>query len=96
MTSEPLTRALRRGEAIGILPDQDAGSGLGIFVPFFGEPANSMTLLSRLAAHTRAPVFIAYAERLPRSRGFHLHFVTARQLLEFREVDVNGRFGRQP
>jgi len=72
-----LTRALRRGEMLGILPDQDAGSGLGVFVPYFGEPANTMTLLPRLAARTGALVVIAYAERLPRSRGFHMHFVPA-------------------
>jgi KDO2-lipid IV(A) lauroyltransferase len=76
-----LTRALRRGEMIGILPDQDAGSGLGVFVPFFGEPANTMTLLSRLAARTRALVVIAYAERLPRSLGFHMHFVPASEAI---------------
>jgi len=72
-----LTRALKRGEMIAILPDQDAGSGLRVFVPFFGETANTMTLLSRLAARTRALVVIAYAERLPGSRGFHMHFVPA-------------------
>ena len=72
-----LTRALKRGEMIAILPDQDAGSGLGVFVPFFGEAANTMTLLSRIAARTRALVVIAYAERLPGSRGFHMHFVPA-------------------
>ena len=72
-----LTRALKRGEMIAILPDQDAGSGLGVFVPFFGEPANTMTLLPRLAARTGALVVIAYAERMTGSRGFHMHFVPA-------------------
>jgi KDO2-lipid IV(A) lauroyltransferase len=36
-----------------------------------------MVLLSRLAAKTGAPVIFAYAERLPRGRGWHLHFLPA-------------------
>ncbi len=84
-----LTRALRRGEMIGILPDQDAGSGLGVFVPFFGEPANTMTLLPRLAAQTRALVVIAYAERLPRSRGFHVHFVPASEEIYSDDIELS-------
>jgi len=36
-----------------------------------------MVLLSRLAAKTGAPVMFGYAERLPRGRGWHLHFLPA-------------------
>jgi len=82
-----LTRALKRGEMIAILPDQDAGSGLGVFVPFFGEPANTMTLLSRLAARTGALVVIAYAERVAGSRGFHMHFVPASDAIYDDEIE---------
>ncbi len=71
-----LLRALNRGEVVAILPDQDAGVGMGVFVPFFGELANTMVLLPRLAARSGAPVFIVYAERLRRGR-FHVHFVPA-------------------
>lgn len=67
--------ALGSGELIGILPDQDPGFGQGRFAPFFGIPANTMVLLSRLAIKTKAPVFFAYAERLPHGQGYHLHFV---------------------
>ena len=69
-----LLHAVRNQEAAGILPDQDPGEEGGIFAPFFGHPANTMVLLSRLAIRCQAPVFIAYAERLPRGRGFHIHF----------------------
>jgi len=69
-----LLAALRRGEMVGILPDQDAGTGLGVFAPFFGQPTNTMMLLPRLAAHTSALVVLVYAERLEREGGFHLHF----------------------
>lgn len=67
--------ALSSGELIGILPDQDPGFGQGQFAPFFGIPANTMVLLSRLAMKTKAPVFFSYAERLPHGQGYHLHFV---------------------
>ncbi|MDX1604631.1 MAG: lysophospholipid acyltransferase family protein [Candidatus Competibacterales bacterium] len=69
-----LFQALRAGEALGILPDQDPGVEGGRFAPFFGQPANTMVLLSRLAARCRAPVWLLYAERLPRGRGYRLRF----------------------
>lgn len=68
-----LLRALRRGEAVGILPDQQP-AGEGVFAPFFGTPAKTMTLLPRLAGRTEATVLTAFAERLPRGRGYRLHF----------------------
>jgi len=70
-----LYKALGRGELVGILPDQDpADRASGVFAPFFGVQANTMTLLSRLAAKTGATVLMVYAERLPKGKGYHLHF----------------------
>jgi KDO2-lipid IV(A) lauroyltransferase len=66
-----LLRALRAGEAVGMLPDQVPGNGEGVWVPFFGRPAYTMTLAARLAA-TGATPLLAYAERLPRGKGYHL------------------------
>ncbi len=68
-----LVAALRKGEALGILPDQDPGDEGGVFAPFFGIAASTMTLVSRLALKTGAPVFLTWAERLPRGRGFLVH-----------------------
>jgi len=68
-----LYRALRAGEAIAILPDQLPRSGQGVFAPFFGRPALTMTLVSRLAESSGAPVLMAAMERLPCGRGFHMH-----------------------
>lgn len=67
-----LYRALEQHEDVGILPDQDPGKG-GMFVPFFGIETNSMTLASRLAQKTGAPVFIGYVERLARGKGYLMH-----------------------
>ena len=73
-----LYRALEHGSMVAILPDQVPSTRSGsVFAPFFGIPASTMVLLSRLAAKTGAPVMFAYAERLPRGRGYHLHFLPA-------------------
>ncbi|MBK7542656.1 MAG: lysophospholipid acyltransferase family protein [Candidatus Competibacteraceae bacterium] len=68
-----LLASLRVGEVLGILPDQDPGEEGGVFAPFFGIPANTMTLVSRLALKSQVPIFLTWAERLPRGRGFILH-----------------------
>ena len=72
-----LFQVLDEGGCVAILPDQDPGDGSGVFAPFFGQQAYSMTLLSRLARKTGAAVFFVYAQRLPRAAGYHLHFVPA-------------------
>lgn len=69
-----LLDALHRGEMIGILPDQDPGRDNGVFAPFFGVSANTMTLLTRLVMRTEAAVFITFAERLPNAQGYRIHF----------------------
>lgn len=68
-----LYRALKRGEAIGMLPDQVPGTGEGEWAEFFGRPAYTMTLAMRMAQSSGAPVLIAYAERLALGRGFRIH-----------------------
>ncbi len=68
-----LMQALKRGEAIGILPDQIPGKGEGEWVPFFGKQAYTMTLASKLAEKTGAAVIMAFGERLPNGEGFNIH-----------------------
>lgn len=65
-----LIKALRRGEAVGMLPDQAPKAGEGRWLDFFGRPAYTMTLAARLT-ETRATVIMVWAERLPRGRGYH-------------------------
>jgi KDO2-lipid IV(A) lauroyltransferase len=69
-----LVRALKRGEAVGILPDQTPTAGEGVWAPFFGKPAYTMTLVHRLHRLTGAPVVALFAERLPRGAGYRLHW----------------------
>ena len=69
--------ALRRGELVGILPDQVPEDASGLFAPFYGQPAFTMTLVSRLVQRTGARVFCGYARRLPSGRGFQAVFLPA-------------------
>jgi len=66
---------LRAGRTVGILPDQEPDATSGVFAPFFGIPALTMTLLARLASRPGTTVLFLVAERLPRGRGWRAHFV---------------------
>jgi KDO2-lipid IV(A) lauroyltransferase len=68
-----LIGALKRGEAVGFLPDHVPGTGEGEWSPFFGKPAYTMTLASRLAARENVATFLAFAKRLPRGAGYSIH-----------------------
>lgn len=65
-------QALRQGEVVGILPDQEPPAAAALFAPFYGLPAATMTLLSKLVQKTDAKVVCAYAKRLPRGKGFEV------------------------
>jgi Kdo2-lipid IVA lauroyltransferase/acyltransferase len=68
-----MMRALQRGEAVGLLPDQVPPYGMGVWAPFFGRPAYTMTLPARLQQASGAALVFCYARRLPRGRGYELH-----------------------
>ncbi|QDF95741.1 lipid A biosynthesis acyltransferase [Azoarcus sp. DD4] len=65
-----LVKTLRNREAVGMLPDQVPAAGEGIWVPFFGRPAWTMTLGARLAEVKGVHVIYCWAERLPRGEGY--------------------------
>ncbi len=67
-----LIKALRAGECVGLLPDQVPPDGQGEWVPFFGQPAYTMTLAARLAQQTGACVVLAWGERLSRGAGYRV------------------------
>lgn len=65
-----LLAALKRGEAVGILPDQVPALGEGEWADFFGRPAYTMTLAGKLAARADAAAFLVMSYRLPRGEGY--------------------------
>jgi len=70
-----LYKALNSNEMVTILPDQDPGREGSLFVPFFGIPASTMTLVPRLIEKTGAALVYGYAERLADGQGYHIHFL---------------------
>lgn len=67
-----MLRALRDRGVVGLLPDQVPSRGEGIWAPFFGRPAYTMTLPARLARAHDAAVVLVYARRLPRGAGYRI------------------------
>ena len=65
-----MTRALIRGEAIAILPDQVPSGGDGRWAPFFGRPAYTTTLPARLANRRHTPVVMFTAKRKGLGQGW--------------------------
>ncbi len=68
-----LMKALKSGEATIILPDQVPGNGEGIWAPFFGRPAYTMTLVPRLAQMSGVTTLFFVGERLRGGQGFAVH-----------------------
>jgi len=83
-----LMQALRRGNMIGVLPDQDPRDTGGVFAPFFGIPANTMTLLSKLAQKSNATAVFAFVERLSWGRGYHLHLIAVPEVND-RDMEIS-------
>jgi Kdo2-lipid IVA lauroyltransferase/acyltransferase len=69
-----LLKALKRGEAIGLLPDQVPSHGEGEWADFFGRPAYTMTLAGRLLEASGAHVLMSYVIRRPHGDGYDIHF----------------------
>lgn len=88
-----LIKALKKGQMVGMLPDQAPKTGEGVWLKFFGRYAYTMTLAARLT-ETGAASLLTWGERLPGGRGFRIHFLPPRQPLAGGTVDraqqING------
>jgi KDO2-lipid IV(A) lauroyltransferase len=67
-----LLAALKRGETVGMLPDQVPGVGEGEWAEFFGSPAYTMTFAAKLAQRADVACLLFIGERLPRGAGYVL------------------------
>jgi Kdo2-lipid IVA lauroyltransferase/acyltransferase len=88
-----LIKALKKGQMVGMLPDQAPKTGEGVWLKFFGRYAYTMTLAARLT-ETGATSLLTWGERLPGGRGFRIHFLPPGQPLSGATVDraqqING------
>jgi KDO2-lipid IV(A) lauroyltransferase len=69
-----ILRSLRDGMPYFMLPDMDFGLKDAEFVPFFGNPAATLTALPRIAAAAHARVIPVIARFLPDYRGWKVRF----------------------
>jgi len=67
-----LIKALKQNQAVGLLPDQVPPAGQGVWAPFFGRDAYTMTLSARLAQTGGARVVLIWGERLSWGRGYRV------------------------
>lgn len=84
-----LIKALRGGEIVGVLPDQEPDRDAGVFVPFYGQPALTMKLFPQLAAQTGVAVITGYAQRLDNGEGYELRFAKAEAGINSKDVMVS-------
>jgi KDO2-lipid IV(A) lauroyltransferase len=68
-----MLKALKGGACVGLLPDQVPPTGQGLWTPFFGKDAYTMTLSARLALQTGATLLLAWGQRLSWGRGYIVH-----------------------
>ncbi|MGI9133376.1 MAG: lysophospholipid acyltransferase family protein [Rhodoferax sp.] len=76
-----MLKALKAGQSVGLLPDQVPPEGQGLWAPFFGRDAYTMTLSVRLLAQTGATPLLAWGERLSWGRGYVVHVSPLEQAL---------------
>jgi hypothetical protein len=65
-------KTLKARQTTIILPDQVPGQGDGVWAPFFGRPAYTMTLAPRLAQMDGVEVILFFGRRLGWGRGFEV------------------------
>jgi KDO2-lipid IV(A) lauroyltransferase len=73
----PIVKAMNAGLPFYYLPDQDLATKDGIFVPFFGVQAATLTTVPRLAEMTGAKVVPLTTKMLPDGEGYELQFYPA-------------------
>jgi len=76
-----IIKGLRQGISTGLLPDQAPGKGEGLWVPFFGKPAYTMTLAARLSEVKNTRVLLFWGERIT-GRGWRLHVMAPQTPIE--------------
>jgi KDO2-lipid IV(A) lauroyltransferase len=70
-----ILQALRAGESVGILIDQNVTPAEGVFIDFFGRKACAGAAFVKLAHHTGAAVVPGFAVWEEREEKYVLHFL---------------------
>lgn len=83
-----LLKALQQGVLVTLLPDQVPHREQGVYAPFFGHPALTMTLAHRLAQKSQHRVVMASIERVADGQGLHYRLVIESLLEDTRSLDA--------
>ena len=83
-----LLKALKRGEAVGMLPDQVPAEGEGVWASMFGQPAYTMTLPGKLHNATGAAIVLAVGYRKSAGQGFRLELYAGPETLSADPVEA--------
>jgi len=70
-----LLASLRQGGITAVLPDQNPADGSGVYVPFFGEQAYTMTMVHGFLARTECAVIMGFVKRV--RGGFETYYLPA-------------------
>ena len=70
--SRTMVRLLRDGKLVWYAPDQDYGIQYGVFAPWFGIPAATITATAKLVKMGKAKVLPFTHERLPNCQGYRI------------------------
>jgi KDO2-lipid IV(A) lauroyltransferase len=69
-----MVRLLRSGKVLGLLIDLNTLDEEGIFVDFFGVPASTNFMVSKLALRTQSPIIPLFSPWLEDKKKFGLYF----------------------
>ncbi len=86
-----MRRSLRQNIPVWYAPDQDFGIDKGIFIPFFGIPAATITATSTLAKMAHSPVVPYYQIRLPGAQGYRLMLLPALENFPGADIEADAR-----
>jgi KDO2-lipid IV(A) lauroyltransferase len=89
-----MIKSLRARGVVGLLPDQVPSRGEGVWAPFFGRLAYTMTLPARLARAHDAVVLLVYAQRLARGAGYRIFWQQLEEELDGDAVADAARINR--
>ena len=72
--ARPMVKILRSGKVLGLLIDLNTLDEEGIFVDFFGVPASTNFMISKLALRTQSPIIPLFSPWLKDKKKFGLQF----------------------
>jgi KDO2-lipid IV(A) lauroyltransferase len=72
--ARPMVKLLRSGKVLGLLIDLNTLGEEGIFVDFFGVPASTNFMVSKLALRTQSPIIPLFSPWLSDKKKFGLYF----------------------